>query len=134
MLLLGHALHARATCHAACTDSTPAAATASHGDSSTIEILIAATATAQLASAASSASVCISAQADGIVARLYIVLTVALLQHLLPFRFQAHIGSANWLRIMRQHLIGASLLSHIGGHLLHDLLLEIALMILITAR
>lgn len=133
MLLLGHALHARAACHAACTGSTRAAA-ASHGDSSTIEILIAATATAQLASAASSASVCISAQADGIVARLYIVLAVALLQHLLPLRFQAHIGSANWLRIMRQHLIGARLLRHIGGHLLHDLLFEIALMILITAR
>lgn len=132
MLLLGHAQHARPACHAACTDSTRAAA-ASHG-SSTIEILIAATATAQLPSAASTASVWESAHADRIVARLYIMLTVALLQHLLPLRFQAHICSSNWLRIVRQHLIGARLLSHICGHLLHNLLLEIALMILITAR
>lgn len=60
-------------------------------------------------------------------------MAVPILQHLLPLGLEAYIGAAQWLGILHQALVRARLLGHIAGHLLHDLLLEVALVILVAA-
>jgi len=62
-----------------------------------------------------------------------VVMAVPLLEHLLPLGLQAHIGSSKRLSILHQALIRSGLFGHIVGNLLHDLLLEISLVILVAA-
>lgn len=62
------------------------------------------------------------------------VMAVTLLEHLLPFGLESHVGATKRLGILHQTLIRSGLFGHIIGDLFHDLLLEVALMILVAAR